>query len=68
VATKTVNLSEDALVAMLRTLPEDVLGELFWKVMVDYDVSPLDSDEEKALEKAMSDAEREETVDWEDIR
>ena len=68
VETKTVNLPEDALVAMLKALPEDVLGGVFWKVMVDYDVSPLANDEKKALEKAMCEADRKETVDWEDIR
>ena len=64
---KTINLPEEALVAMLRTLPEDVLAEVFWKTLVEYDTSPLTSEEKKAVEEARSEFDRDETISWEDI-
>jgi len=65
---KTINLPEEALVAMLRTLPEDVLAEVFWKTLVEYDTSPLTGEEKKAVEEARSEFDRGETISWEDIK
>jgi len=65
---KTINLPEEALVAMLRTLPEDVLAEIFWKTLVEYDTSPLTDEEKKAVEEAKAEFNNGESVSWEDIK
>ena len=40
-STKIVPMPEDAVINMLKTLPEDVLIDIFWKTLVESDVSPL---------------------------
>ena len=65
---KTVNLPEDALIAMLKALPEDVLADVFWKAMVDYDVSPMTDEEKRAVKEAKSEFEKGETLSWKDIK
>jgi hypothetical protein len=51
-STKIVPMPEDAVINMLKTLPEDVLIDIFWKTLVESDVSPLIEEERKELEKA----------------
>ena len=65
---KTVSLPEDAIIGMLKALPEDVLANIFWKAMIDYDPSPISDDEQKLVLKARSEFEKGETFSWKDIR
>ena len=44
---KTLPLPEDALVSMLKSLPEDVLVDVFWKALIENDVSSLTVEEKK---------------------
>jgi len=46
-STKIVPMSEDAVINMLKTLPEDVLIDIFWKTLVESDVSPLIEEEKR---------------------
>jgi len=63
---KTLSMPEEALVSMLRTLPEDVLADIFWKTLVESDVSPLTEEEREELEKGKREFEKGETIKWKD--
>lgn len=67
-STKIVSMSEDAVINMLKTLPEDVLIDIFWKTLVESDVSPLIEEERKELEKAKDEFVKGETIKWENLR
>lgn len=65
---KTLTMPEEALVAMLKTLPEDALIDIFWKTLVESDISPLTDEEKEEMEKGKIEFERGETIKWEDLR
>lgn len=46
---KTLDMPEEALVNMLKALPEDALVEIFWKTLVESDVSPLTGEEKEEI-------------------
>jgi hypothetical protein len=68
VTVKTVSMPEDAVINMLKTLPEDVLIDIFWKTLVESDVSPLTAEEREEIKKAKEDFAKGETVKWESIK
>ena len=65
---KTLSMPEEAFVSMLKTLPEDVLVDIFWKTLVESDVSPLTAEEREELEKGKSEFEKGETVKWKNLK
>jgi len=65
---KTVSISEDSIMAMLKELPEEVLVEMFSKMLVYSDTSPLSEDELTSYESALKEHRRGDTVRWEDLR
>ena len=65
---KTVSLPEDAIIAMLKALPEDALANIFWKAMIDYDYSPMSDDERKLVQEVKSEFEKGDTLSWKDIK
>lgn len=65
---KTLTMPEEALVAMLKTLPEDALIDIFWNTLVESDISPLTDKEKEEMEKGKIEFERGETIKWEDLR
>ena len=65
---KTLPLPEDALVSMLKSLPEDVLVDVFWKTLVESDVSPLTIEEKNDLLKGVKEFEDGKTIKWENMR
>jgi hypothetical protein len=65
---KTLPLPEDALVKMLKALPEKALVDIFWKVLVESDTSALTPEDKEAIEEAKLELAKGETVKWEDIR
>ena len=65
---KTLTMPEDALVNMLKTLPEDVLIEVFWRTVVTNDTASLFSDEKEAIATGRKELEKGETIKWEDIK
>lgn len=66
--TKTLSIPEDSLVNMLKTLPAKKLVEIFWKTLVEVDVSPLTEEEKKALKAGKEELRKGETVRWENLR
>lgn len=67
-STKIVPMPEDAVINMLKTLPEDTLIDIFWKTLVESDVSPLTAEERKEMEKGKDEFEKGETIKWENLR
>lgn len=66
--TKTVSMPEDVVINLLRTLPEEDLIDIFWKTIVQSDVSPLTEQEKNDIRKAKSELKKGETLSWENIR
>jgi hypothetical protein len=65
---KTLSMPEDAIVSLLKSLEKKKLPDIFWKVVVESDVSPLKEDEKKDREKAREELKRGLTVKWKDLR
>ena len=65
---KTLTIPEDALVNILKTLPEDELMDVFHKTVVESDTSPLSKIEKAELKSARKELTRKETIRWKDLR
>jgi hypothetical protein len=65
---KTLTLPEDALVNMLKTLPENVLIDVFWRTVVESDTSVLSDEERAEIEKSKEEHAKGETLKWEDMK
>ncbi|MEK6621164.1 MAG: hypothetical protein AABY74_00380 [Planctomycetota bacterium] len=46
---KTLDMPEEALVNMLKALPEDALVEIFWRTLVESNVSPLTGEKKEKI-------------------
>ena len=67
-ATKTIPFPEYALVEILKSLPENILADVFWKTFVHSDDAPLTEAEKKDLTKAKDEYKKHQTIKWQDIR
>jgi hypothetical protein len=67
-AGRTITMPEATIVALLKTLPEDILIDIFWKTVVESDVSPLTRAEKKRVENGKKEFIIRETAKWEDLR
>ena len=47
--TSTIPVSKNAIVTILKDLPENVLADIFWKSFVAEDPSPLSEKEKKSI-------------------
>ncbi len=63
-----ISLPEETIINMLKTLPEDVLVNLFWKTLMEYDDSPLTNEEREEIEKAKEEFKKGETISWESLK
>lgn len=66
--TKTISMPEDVVINLLKTLPEEDIIDIFWKTLIESDVSPLTDEEREKSRKAKKEFEKGETVKWENIR
>ena len=66
--TKTVSISEDSIIAMLKGLPENTLVDIFSKMLIQSDPTPLTAEEETSYKEALEEHEKGETINWEDLR
>lgn len=60
--TKTVSMPEDVVINLLRTLPEEDLIDIFWKAIVQSDVSPLTEEEKNDIRKAKKELKKGKTL------
>jgi hypothetical protein len=65
---KTVSISEDSIIAMLKGLPENVLLDIFSKMLIQSDNSPLTDEEEISYRQALEEHEEGETISWQDLK
>ncbi len=65
---KTLSMPEEAIVGMLKTLPENALIDIFWKTLVESDTSPRTQEEREELKKGKIEFEKGETIKWENLR
>ena len=65
---KTVSISEDGIIAMLKGLPESVLADIFSKTLMRSETSPLTAEEQTSYEEALKEHARSETINWEDLK
>ena len=65
---KTVSISEDSIIAMLKGLPENVLLDIFSKMLIQSDSSPLIDEEETSYRQALKEHEEGETISWQDLK
>ena len=66
--TKTISIPENALVDILKSLPENMLASIFWKSFVHSDDSPITESDKKEIEKAKDEFRKGETIKWQHIR
>ncbi len=65
---KTVSISEDSIIAMLKGLPENTLMDIFSKMLIQSDTSPLTDEEETSYKEALEEHEKGEIINWEDLK
>ena len=65
---KTVSISEDSIIAMLKGLPKNVLLDIFSKMLIQSDSFPLTDEEETSYRQALKEHEKGETINWEDLK
>ena len=62
--TKKLFISEDALVDLLKSIPEKKLVNVIWRALVEYEITPLNVAEKKAIKKGMAEFKKKKTVAW----
>ncbi len=67
-SSKILSIPEDALINILKVLPEGELVEIFWKALVESDVSPLRNEEIEEIKKGKIEFEKGETIKWENLK
>jgi hypothetical protein len=65
---KTVSISEDGIIAMLKGLSEDTLADIFSKTLIQSDASPLTTEEKTSYEEALKEHQKGDTISWEELR
>lgn len=66
--TKTLTMPEDALVNMLKSLPENILIDVFWRTVVESDISPLTKEENELISEGKIEYKKGKTIKWQDLR
>ena len=65
---KTVSISEDSIIAMLKGLPENTLMDIFSKMLAQSDTLPLNDEEETSYRQALQEHEKGHTINWKDLK
>jgi hypothetical protein len=65
---RTLSIPEDAIINMLKSLPEDELIGIFSRVVVKSDVSPLTRYEHEDLSESRKEFREGKTVKWADLK
>jgi hypothetical protein len=53
---------------MLKGLPENILMDIFSKMLIQSDTSPLTDEEEASYKEALKEHEKGEIINWEDLK
>lgn len=65
---QSVCLPQNALINLLKELPEDALRAIFWQVFTAVEDHALDDEERNDLRLANDDLEKGETIEWHALR
>ena len=65
---KTILIPENSIIEMLKALPEDALMDIFSKILVQSDRSPLTDEEEASYKEASKEYEEGEVISWENLK
>jgi hypothetical protein len=65
---KTILIPENSIIEMLKALPEDALMDIFSKILVQSDRSPLTDEEEASYKEALKEYEEGEVISWENLK
>ena len=65
---KTILIPENSIIEMLRALPEETLTDIFSKILIQSDASPLTDEEKTSYKKALKEYEKGEVSSWEDLK
>ena len=65
---KTIPISEDSIIAMLKGLPENALMEIFSRTLIQSDTSPLNDEEGTSHKEALQEHEKGDTINWKDLK
>ena len=65
---KTVSISEDSIIAMLKGLSENALMDIFSKMLIEGDTSPLNDEEGTSHKEALQEHEKGDTINWKDLK
>ena len=61
-------MPEYVVIDVLKTLPEKDFVDIFWKTIINCDVSPLTDDDRKEIRKSKDELIKGETLKWENIK
>ena len=64
----TVTLPQSQIIELLKALPQEQVFEIFNKVIISYDNSPLTKSENNRIAEAIAEYNTGELVDWKDIK
>ena len=65
---KTLLIPENSIIGMLKALPQDTLMDLFSKILIQEDVSPMTDEEKASYNKALKEYGKGEIISWEDLK
>jgi hypothetical protein len=65
---KTVSISEDSIIAMLKGLPESTLVDIFSKMLIRSGTSPLTDEERASFKEALKEHEKGDTINWKQLK
>jgi len=65
---KTVSISEDSIISMLKGLPENVLLDILSRILIRSDTSPLTEEEQTSYKEALREHKKGEVINWEDLK
>ena len=65
---KTISIPEKSIIGMLKALPQDTLVDIFSKILIESDVSPMTDEEKTSYAMALKDYQESKVTSWEDLK
>ncbi len=65
---KTISIPEKSIIGMLKALPQDTLVDIFSKILIESDVSPMTDEEKASYIKALKDYQEGKVTSWENLK
>ncbi len=65
---RTLSVPEDSIINILKALPKNILVDIFWKTLIEVEISPLSQEERQEVRKAKREFEKGETIKWKNIK